>query len=405
MPVSDETKDFLEEAKKGKTRKFVMLVKGTSITSFIVYKKGNATKFIKQAKEDGQGLPYFGIITGKGMDLNFQLAVDDGFDKKPIKDLILKKFLEDEADFKCKPLLEIVQTRGLALDPDDPLHARFLKLQTAAIEACDKNPGEANKIGALCQKIGGLLDEDQRDPATTEIGNLEKLLDSLSAVGQKAGTSPDPQKAQFETLRNKLEPLLLAAIKAAPDKANAFNNVWNYADGQAEAGKFETANKALVGLADALKKTLAAPAKSDAEKFGIKEGLVAERRKELETYFARQISAARMASSVSLDRVAGAIIEQVPEEEEEEEEIGELLQEAVDELYDSAFADLSAALRAESPEKITALVQSWRKRVDGDALMKHLRTSKSALGVDASVDTDFARLFTAFEEKVKELAA
>src|SRR5262249_24555133 len=85
MAVSDETKEFLEQVKKGKPRKFVMLAKGTTIVSLILFKKGTTSKFIKQAKEEGKGVPFFGVVSGKGMDINFQLATTDGFDKPPVK--------------------------------------------------------------------------------------------------------------------------------------------------------------------------------------------------------------------------------------------------------------------------------------------------------------------------------
>jgi len=422
MPVTDETKDFLGDAKEGKPRKFVMLVTGTTITSLVVYKKGNAKNLVAQAKKNEDGKGFYGLITGRGVNLNFELAIDDGFKKPPVKDIVLKKFLEDEAKFKCMPVITIVQSAGFAIDPENELHARFLKLQTAALEACDKNPGEAPKIGELCTEIGGLLNDDQNDPATAKIAELEKLLADLSqgastgtttatatgtgtVTGTATATAADPQRETYETLRRKLEPLLLAAKKADPDKATALANVWNYAEAQAEAKNYPNANKALAGLAEAVKKTLAAPGKTDAEKLGIKAGLVAERRAELEAYIARQVTASRVASSISLDRVAGAIVDQVPEEEEEEDEIGELLQEAVDELYDDAYDELFASVRQDPPEKIMAALDGWRKRIEGNDLVKHLRTSKKSLGVETSVDTDFARLFSVFEERVKELSA
>ncbi|MCE9603732.1 MAG: hypothetical protein K8U03_02390 [Planctomycetia bacterium] len=397
MAVSPETKDFLDEAKKGKPRKFVMLVKGTTIVSLVVYKKGNATKFIKQAKEDGKGIPCFGLITGRGMDLNFQLAVSDGFEKPPIKDLILKKFLEEEAEFKCKPMVEIVATLGVALDADDPLHARFIKLQSTALEACEANPTEADRIGEACQKIGRLLDDDQRDTAVIEIDALEKLLAGLNP---QETSGPTPEQLAYETLRSKLETLLLAAKKAAPDKALALGNVWNYAEAQAQAKNFANAKKALDGLADALKKTLAAPVRNDAAKFGIAEGIVAERRAKLEKYFIEQMAAARIESSNQIDAI-GRVVEETMDDGAD---LGDLLQDAVDDLYDAASEELFGALETGSVEKVQAAVADWRKRVKSDPLLAHLRKAKSSLGVDAAIDADLNRLLDSVEKQLQTAA-
>ncbi|MGC3968495.1 MAG: hypothetical protein QM775_14290 [Pirellulales bacterium] len=262
MPVSDETKDFLDQVKKGKPRKFVMLVKGTEITSLVMFKKGAANKFIKEAKADGKGVPVYGVATGKGMDINFQLAVADGFDKKPVKDLVLKKFLEDEADFKCKPLIEIVETAQLVLDPDDPLHAKLIALQGAAQTACETHPDEAQKLNALCRDAGAYLDADRRKPAEAKIAELEDLLKSLS--GGAAAPTDDRQQKTYEALRAKLEPLLLGSQRTMPDKAAALMNVWQYANAQAAKGNYAGANKALAGLADALTKAPARPTPTSA---------------------------------------------------------------------------------------------------------------------------------------------
>lgn len=40
MPVDSDTKMYLDEVKKGKPRKFVMICKGGKMLSMIVYKKG-----------------------------------------------------------------------------------------------------------------------------------------------------------------------------------------------------------------------------------------------------------------------------------------------------------------------------------------------------------------------------
>ncbi len=114
--ISTETSAFLEDVKKGKPRRFAMICKGTHIISLVLYKKGSLEKYKKEAKAQGKGEFYFGVVGGKGMDLVFQLASSDGFDGAPVKDTVLKKYLE-ESEFKCKPTFAIVES--LPVIPDD----------------------------------------------------------------------------------------------------------------------------------------------------------------------------------------------------------------------------------------------------------------------------------------------
>jgi hypothetical protein len=257
MAVSDETKDLLEHVKKGKPRKFVMLTKGVNIVSLVLFKKGSISAFIKEAKEAGTGIPCFGTAAGKGPDIRFQLASDDGFDKPPLKDTVLKKYLEEEADFKCKPWFEIVATLEPMLDPTDPLHARFIKLKEAAAEAGKADTGKVKELAALCKTIGKLLEEDQRDAATVQMTALEKLLPSSSSTTgtSEKSTTPAADKAEttYWALRDKLEDGVKKAQAAGP-KGEAIVKLFNYADAQANVGGFANANKALANVAEALKK-------------------------------------------------------------------------------------------------------------------------------------------------------
>jgi hypothetical protein len=115
MAVDADTKKFLDEVKKGKSRRFVMICKGVKIVSLIVYKKGNEEKYKKEAKTEGKGTFYAGVVTGKGVNISFQLS-RDRFDSPPVSDLILKTHLESETGMKFKPRFEIVE---LLSDVDD----------------------------------------------------------------------------------------------------------------------------------------------------------------------------------------------------------------------------------------------------------------------------------------------
>ncbi len=188
-PISEESIGYLEDVKKGKPRKFAMICKGTTVVSLVVYRKGNVEKRRKEAKESGKGQFYFGVVDGKGMDIRFVLARSDGFESPPVKTSILKGFLDESAELKCKPYFEIVDTAQFVLDEDDPLVARFLALQARALQACETHPDRAVEINTLCRSIGAQLDQERPDQATFNLESLEVLLRGL-AHGQSPGVKP-----------------------------------------------------------------------------------------------------------------------------------------------------------------------------------------------------------------------
>jgi hypothetical protein len=212
VALDEDTLECLSQAKKGKPRKFVAICKGPTIVSMVVYKKGNVQKFIKEAKESGRGQVFYGMIDGRGNDLNFKLARSDGFEKEPTRNAALKAFLE-ESDFKCKPIFEIVDSHGVVLDDDDPLHARFLSLRQSALEIADKHPESAERINALCLEIGRHLDLDERGPAELKVESLEQLLQQLSIPD--APPPPDADKDKFAARLKVMQPKITQVIVGA----------------------------------------------------------------------------------------------------------------------------------------------------------------------------------------------
>jgi hypothetical protein len=109
MALDPDTMKHLEDVKRGKIRRFVMIAKGEKILTLIVYKKGSIEKYKKEAKEDhGAGQFYHGVVDGKGMNIVFKLCTADGFTEPPGKDIKMKMFLSDETGIKFKPTYEIV---------------------------------------------------------------------------------------------------------------------------------------------------------------------------------------------------------------------------------------------------------------------------------------------------------
>jgi hypothetical protein len=190
--MSEDSISYLQDAKKGKARKFAMICKGTSVVSLVIYKKGNVEKRRKEAKESGKGQFYFGTVAGSGLNIRFLLARSDGFESEPVKVAVLRSFLEESADFKCKPLFEIVDSLNLVLDEDDPLVNEFLKLQPAALAACDAHPDRASAINSLCLQIGTHFDQDQSAEASQRLEELKLLLRELSSAENHGAAGQAP---------------------------------------------------------------------------------------------------------------------------------------------------------------------------------------------------------------------
>lgn len=121
--IDDESKAMLEDhVKKGKARKFILITKGATIKSLIVFKKGPYGPKINKAKKDGfRGEATCGVITGKGVNISFQLpgtaevssamkTEGNVYEGEPCKIAKLRAFFKDEADLKFKPEFQIVKS-------------------------------------------------------------------------------------------------------------------------------------------------------------------------------------------------------------------------------------------------------------------------------------------------------
>jgi hypothetical protein len=108
MSLDADSIGYLDDVKKGKPRRFVMICKGVRIMSMVVYKKGTVERYKKQAKEEGKGQFYHGVIEGKGLEITFKMCRADGYEKPPGKEIILKDFLSTETGIRFKPSYELV---------------------------------------------------------------------------------------------------------------------------------------------------------------------------------------------------------------------------------------------------------------------------------------------------------
>ncbi|MDB4484109.1 hypothetical protein N9061_03100 [bacterium] len=106
--MDSESLKHLEQAKKGKLRRFVIISKGVKILSLVIFKRGSISKYKKAAKREAKGKFFHGVISGKGKKIVFELSSEDGYDKPPGKEIILKDFLAKKSGFLFQPEYQIV---------------------------------------------------------------------------------------------------------------------------------------------------------------------------------------------------------------------------------------------------------------------------------------------------------
>ncbi|XZE32939.1 hypothetical protein SH501x_003706 [Pirellulaceae bacterium SH501] len=276
MAVDDGTLKCLDEAKKGKPRRFVMISKGAKILSLILYKKGSIEKYKKQAKDEAKGSFYFGVVDGGGAELRFNLSSIDGFTDTPVKDQVLKAFLSEEADFTCKPSFVLVSELPAvpfdAEDLSDPLVAKFVQLETRAPLVIQSDPSQSEDIRKRLGAIRRLLEQiDIRAQAETPLNDLERLFEQL-VPGSGSGTAPasssgsEPPEADSETLAlatqladalKKLKPVLDKAVSQAPDQKGELHRLFIQIASQIKASELDAAKEGVKTLATLIKAILA----------------------------------------------------------------------------------------------------------------------------------------------------
>ena len=169
MALDEDSQKYLEEAKKGKPRKFAMLCKGVSIVGLKVYKKGTEEKYKKELKKEATGQFYSGVITGKGQKLVFQLLQDE-CEKPPTKDITLKEYLSDEAEMKFKPTFELVASlEGETKQKDDEAPKKKASGKNSDRDAANANSA---KKSSSTKKSSGSPKAPRQNAAT---GNRNAL--------------------------------------------------------------------------------------------------------------------------------------------------------------------------------------------------------------------------------------
>jgi hypothetical protein len=498
-PIGEGTNKFLEQAKKGQSRNFLLVCKGAKVTYLAVRKKPVKKNELNEAKKAGyKGEGYFGVITGKGMELVFNLSLADGYTAEPVKDKILKDFLEEKADFKCKPTFAIVPTLPeVPFDEEDlsnPLIVRFLGLAHKISAVLDINPNAAGEIQQTSTEIRLLLQDGNFDDAEPRINVFETRLSQLSvgdsvANDQTASAPPQPSPPQspapaqtddealklklqetlnklvpqikqavatfpdrkgelltpvaairkqiddgkledakqglmglVKTLKDissqqmappsdgstdlteriqRLEPQLLQAVKLNPEKGTALMNLWNFINDKVSTGDAASATKALERLEPALQESLKSAPSSDAERFGIREGLVADRIKELEAYFQQRFEEAKARTVQEVDKLETPIDEYI----ENAKELVDAINSDLRALYDSVAKRLMSVLKQGTKEEVAEEVESCRVELAGNKLLQEVAGASGSLNIQTEVMEQFADLFLDVTDRMERVLA
>ncbi|MEQ1828623.1 MAG: hypothetical protein ABL921_21860 [Pirellula sp.] len=297
-PLGENTVKFLDQAKKGQPRNFLLVCKGNKVKYLAVRKKPIKKNELNDAKKSGyKGEGYFGVITGKGMELVFNLSIADGYTAEPVKDKILKDFLEEKADFKCKPTIAIVATLPeIPFDEEDlsnPLIARFLSLGEQITQVLDMNPSAEGELRQTTTEIRGLLQDADFGSAEPRIIALEARLQALlngapantpssprqttspqvspqppnppstsnppaptSTTTTAPGVDNDALKLKLQEALNKLVPQLKQAVMNYPEKKVELLTPVAEIKKQLDTGELQEAKKGILAVGQLLKSVL-----------------------------------------------------------------------------------------------------------------------------------------------------
>lgn len=268
--MSAESLEFLEQVRKGKARNFVMSVKGNKVRALLVKKKKVKERERKEMR--GQGYqPVFGVVSGMGAKLTFSIARSDGFDEAPGRGKVekLKKFLTEQTGKPFKPTWEVVATPPpIPFDEDDlqnPLVAKFMKLEPLITKAADTRPDRADELQQRVAQIREMLQDAEAisaaDPEVNDlIGFLKELLagsTAASATGDTASQDTEATAGKLAEALKRLKPLVDRAIDADPNQKAELHGTMARIAGEIKDRQFDAAKQGLISFAGLLKSLVA----------------------------------------------------------------------------------------------------------------------------------------------------
>lgn len=181
--IDENSKKLLEQVKKGKDHKFVLIIKGSSVKKLVIFKKGSFSAQVQQVKKDGyKGNSYWGEALCRGSTVAFQMTRADGFDRPPGKEMLLKKFIVEESQLKIVPAYVIVDgDRDVAGEREVDTQLKVItsslkKLKGLFADAITQDPTSKQTIMKHIADIQKAIKAKDADTAQKTFNELKAIL-------------------------------------------------------------------------------------------------------------------------------------------------------------------------------------------------------------------------------------
>lgn len=153
------------------------------------------------------------------------------------------------------------------------------QLRPRAESAAVRDPAVGQALLAAVGQIEAEIKAMKLDEAQAHLVTLAARLNSSTGPSTSSSQEDDPNRRRFDERRAALEPLLLKAQAADREKSLKLGAVWQMALEKGEDGGYAAALKAFDALEQAIAGVLkATEGLSDAQRLGIREGIVADMR-------------------------------------------------------------------------------------------------------------------------------
>lgn len=281
------------------------------------------------------------------------------------------------------------------------------KLRPLMDQVINAQPGLKEALFAKMAQIADAIRRNEFDQAKQSILGFAAELKTLLAQPPTSQTSTSQPpgstdlEAQYASLRQELEPRLLEAQKLDREKATKLGAVWDYAGQQASSGNFRNALNALEKLRTAITDVIKTAPSTDAERYSIPTGIVAERKRVLEDFFSKQLEQARTDAEMKMKEFEPTFAEVINESQDLLDAINEDLRA----LYDDFQLKLSEALSKGSYDDVARTIETCREQIASNELLTALSEAKSDLEVDIAVTPQFDQLLNSFQDKLRQLQA
>ncbi len=219
--MSAESLEFLDQVRKGKSRYFVMGIKGSSISALILKKKPVKDADLKEVRGGGF-IPVFGVVTGMGTELIFNVAKSDGFETPPAngKTEKLKKFLSEQTGKVLKPEWAVVAV-PLHVSDEDEATGENAPVPSPTGGDAAKTVAPGNKILEALKKLGPQI----QAASAKHPQRIQELTSAVALIKSRASVEPPTDaKAALEALVALLKQLLQSVDADSDSSPSTPNN-------------------------------------------------------------------------------------------------------------------------------------------------------------------------------------